>query len=69
MGQEFIEDWKTKENKEFQKKLTQAIIDRIDDKSQFIAANDVNSMIKCIKETKMAVENELEDMRIMKDEL
>lgn len=56
----------------FERKLKQAIIDRLDDKNKFLNSCDINDLVGCIRETKMSVENEREDLQeIMKamDEL
>lgn len=40
----------------------QAIIDRMENKQNYLAYGDINTMVNSIKETKMAIENELEDL-------
>ncbi len=54
---------------EFENKLKQAIIDRFEDKNRLIQSNDINSMIRSIKDSKMALENELEDLKALRSEM
>ncbi len=64
-----MEDWYRNNHVEFERKLKQAIIDRFEDKNRLIQSNDISSMLKSIKETKMALENELEDLQSMRNEM
>lgn len=41
----------------------------MEDKNKYLQSYDINSMVGNIKETKMAIENELEDIKGLKDEL
>ena len=54
---------------DFEKKLKQAIIDRMDNKEKFLQTSDINSMVGQIKDAKMAIENELEDLKMLKSEI
>lgn len=68
-GEAFVEEWYRNNHFEFERKLKQAIIDRIDDKNKLLASNDMSSMFKNIRETKMAIESEMEQMHKMKSEM
>lgn len=68
-GEEFVEDWYRNNHVEFENKLKQAIIDRFEDKNRLIQSNDINSMIRSIKDSKMALENELEDLKALRSEM
>jgi uncharacterized protein YdiU (UPF0061 family) len=50
----------------FEGKLKQAIIDRIDDKNKFLNSCNINDLMGCLRETKMSMENELEDLQKIK---
>ncbi len=41
----------------------------MEDKEKFLNVCDINDLMDCIKESKMAVENELEDLVALKTEL
>ena len=64
-----MEDWYRNNHVEFEKKLKQAIIDRFEDKNRLIQSNDINQMIRSIKDSKMALENELEDLVALRKEM
>jgi hypothetical protein len=64
-----VEDWYRNNHVEFEKKLKQAIIDRFEDKNRLIQSNDINQMIRSIKDSKMALENELEDLVALRKEM
>jgi hypothetical protein len=49
--------------------LKQAIINRIEDKEKFINICDINDLVSCIKESKMSLENELDDLKQIKKEI
>lgn len=49
--------------------MKQAIIDRLEDKDKFLNYCDINQLVGCIKESKMSIENELDDLRALKDEI
>eukprot|EP00347_Sterkiella_histriomuscorum_P001703 403371003 len=53
----------------FEKKLKQAIIDRLDDKEKFLNICDINELVGCLKESKMSIENELDDLKQIKNEI
>ena len=45
------------------------ILSRINDKEQFVDNQGINDLMNDIKETKMAIENELEDIIVIKKEV
>ena len=45
------------------------ILSRINDKEQFVDNQGINDLMNDIKETKMAIENELEDIIVIKREV
>ena len=48
----------------FGKNMLLSVVDRIDEKEQFIDCfEDINSLMRSCKETKMAIKNELEELR------
>ncbi len=49
--------------------MKQAIINRIEDKEKFINICDINDLVSCIKESKMSLENELDDLKQIKKEI
>ncbi|CDW73711.1 UNKNOWN [Stylonychia lemnae] len=54
---------------DFEAKLKQAIIDRLDDKEKFLNFCDINNLVMCLKESKMSIENELDDLKQIKQEI
>ena len=54
---------------EFKEKLKVAIINRIEDKEKFLNVCDINDLVACLKENKMALENELDDLKQIKNEI
>ena len=49
--------------KDLQYKLKSLILSRIQDKEQLVDSHNINGMMADIKETKMAIENDLDDLR------
>jgi hypothetical protein len=54
---------------DFERKLKQAIIDRIEDKDKFISSGDPSGIFRHIKETKMNLESQLEEVKRLSDEM
>ena len=44
-------------------------MERIEDKHKFLNNCDLNELIGCLRETKMAIENEMDDLQRIKGEM
>jgi len=54
---------------QFERKLSQAIINNIQDKDKMVANNDSAAIFRNIKEIKMNVESELEEVKRLRDQM
>lgn len=64
-----VNNLEKKDAQKFEDKLKQAIIDRLEEKEKFVKNCDINELVASLKETKMSIENELEDLQQIKLEI
>jgi len=50
-------------------KLRQTILERLTNKETYLNNSNINELMECVNETKMAIENELEDIRTIKSSM